>query len=288
MHAVGSTVGRFLLNELLFQNAPTSIYRATDTANNAVVALKLVNARQTDNQRAQERLLAEGSAASLLNHPNIVRQLEVGETGQQAYISMELITQPTLAQHLKAHGRLPRMRALTIARDIAMALQYAHRRGLVHRDIKPGNIFLDDHKTPARLGDFGIALPAHLERIGMQDPAQDAYATPVYMSPEQAMGRHIDALSDQYSLGCVLFEMLTGQVPHAGSDLKTLINQIASAPSPTLRSIDPQLPKSLERVVQRMMRKRPQQRYADCEALTKTLNAAHALLDDNGGKTPAE
>lgn len=272
MQAVGSNVGRFRIDRLLFQSASTSIYCAVDDANNTLVALKLVNAHQAGDQNAQERLLAEGSVASLLNHPNIVQLLEVGETGGKAYISMELVTQPTLAQYLQEQGTLPVAQALTITRDIAAALQHAHDRGLVHRDIKPGNIFTGDASTPARLGDFGIALPLRPTSVGQKRDALDVYATPRYMSPEQAKGRSVDARSDQYSLGAILFEMLTGQVPHDGASLNTLMGQIANQPPAKLRSVKPQLSRSLERLVQRLMQKKPQKRFADCQELILALD----------------
>ena len=282
MRAVGSTVGRFRIDKLLFQNTATSLYRAADEANSTVVALKLVNAEQAGNPNAQERLLAEGSVASLLNHPNIVPLLEVGEIEGQAYLSMELVTQPTLAQYIQQQGSLSVPRALTIARDIAMALQYAHDVGLVHRDIKPGNIFTNDYGTPARLGDFGIALPPRPHGVGKTSVVQDAYATPRYMSPEQAAGAGVDARSDQYSLGVVLFEMLTGQVPHGVSNLNTLVTQITNEPSPTLRSIQPQISRSLEHIVLTLLQKKPQKRFADCKELIKALDDAQTDSNKEG------
>ncbi|MEP0203772.1 MAG: serine/threonine-protein kinase [Halioglobus sp.] len=282
MRSVGSIVGRFRIEELLFQNNSTSLYRATDCANSALVALKLVNVRASGDQRAQERLLAEGSAASQLSHPNIVQLLEVGETDGQAYISMELVTQPTLAQHLKEHGCLSVPRALKITVDTALALQYAHNLGVVHRDIKPGNIFTDDRSTPAKLGDFGIASALHSARFARVDATEDMYATPRYMSPEQATGGRVDGRSDQYSLGAVLFEMLTGQAPHDGPNLTTLMTQIATEPTPPLRSLKPQLSRSLEQLVQRLMQKKPQKRFADCKELITALNRAETHSTSDG------
>ncbi|MEP4486953.1 MAG: serine/threonine-protein kinase [Halioglobus sp.] len=278
MRAVGSIVGRFRIEELLFQNNTASVYRATDRANSTPVALKLVNVEACSDPRAQERLLAEGNVASLLNHPNIVQLLEVGEADGEAYISMELVTQPTLAQHLKSHGCLSTPRALKITLDTALALQYAHNLGVVHRDIKPGNIFLDDEGTPAKLADFGIAAAPHSAKFGRASVAQDSYATPRYMSPEQATGGSVYETSDQYSLGAVLFEMLTGQAPHDGPNLTTLMTQIANEPAPPLRSLKPQLPRSLEQLMQRLMQKKPQKRFADCKELIQTLVEAREQI----------
>jgi serine/threonine-protein kinase len=242
-----------------------------------LVALKLVNTALVTDSHAQERLLDEGILAEQLRHPNIVPVLEVGETQGYAYITMELVTQATLAQHMQNSKTLPIAEALGITRDIALALQHVHRHGLIHRDIKPANIFIGNDEKPARLGDFGIALATHHGAMGQGiGPSPDA--TPRYMSPEQAMGGSLNGSSDQYSLGAVLYEMLTGQVPHNASDLETLIVQIKEDTPPALGLLQEQLPRSVELLVNKLMHKQPKRRYGDCNEVVQVLDRITAAL----------
>jgi serine/threonine protein kinase len=227
------------------------------------------------------RLRKEAQAASRLEHPNLVQAMDFGMIdGVQPFLVMDLVEGPTLAEYLKENGRLPVETALEIFIPLAQAIAYAHRQGVVHRDLKPSNVILAPDKTlkaPCipKIVDFGIAkIKFSDESRAMSLTATgDVFGTPLYMSPEQCAGTGVDARSDTYSLGCMLFEALTGAPPFNGHNALEVMMQHGSASLPSLKeaSLGETFSPELERIVSSMLTKLPEERYSDSQILADDL-----------------
>lgn len=218
-----------------------------------------------------ERFKREIMVASSLHHRHIVPVLAATTAADVLYYTMPYIEGDTLRALIAADGVLPVTRAVAIARDVAEALAYAHAENIVHRDIKPDNILVDRHSGAALVTDFGIARA--VERAAEMQTVTTTgltLGTPTYMSPEQAAAeRHIDGRSDVYSLGCVLFELLTGTPPFAGPTARAVIARHMTEPPPNVRALRPEVPESLRVTIERMLAKAP---AARCSA-TQVMDA---------------
>lgn len=277
-------LGRYRIDDCLGEGAMAEVYRAHDPEIDRQVAIKVLKPDFARDREIGARFLREARAAGALSHANIATIYDVGETDGVAYIAMELVDGQPLDVALQTQGRMPYERVLAIGQQLASALAYAHRAGVVHRDIKPSNILLSSDGRTAKLLDFGVA------RIGELDPlAADAQlgrtqvgqliGTPRYMSPEQALGLPVDKRSDLFSLGVVLYEMVTGKVAFPGTALATLAIQIAQEKvEPIDRNVG-DCPPGLRFIVDKLLAKKPEQRFATGEALERALAqelAAHA------------
>jgi WD40 repeat protein len=261
-------IARFELRSLLGAGAFGTVYRAYDPQLEREVALKVPQAGVVDSPKRVERFLREARAAAGLRHPHIVPVYDAGQEGGHHYIASAFIKGRTLAE-VCDEAPFDCRRAAAVVRDLAEALAYAHGQGIVHRDVKPANIMMDEAGSP-HLMDFGLAARQDtLERL-THDGA--IMGTPAYMAPEQAAGQQGEAqpAGDQYSLGVVLYELLCGQVPFEGPPQIVLFNAINQEP-PAPRSVKPQIPADLETVCLKAMAKRPQDRYADCQELANDL-----------------
>jgi serine/threonine-protein kinase len=259
------------------------VYKAEDPNLDRTVALKtiVIEADVEGRKEYEKRFFLEAKAAGKLNHPNIVTVYDFGEADGVAYLAMELVEGTDLRERLKdSKGEgLPAIDAVDIAQQIAEGLGYAHERGIVHRDIKPGNIMLQ-RRGQAKIMDFGLArmrVADHKTSTGM------VLGTPKYMSPEQVAGQPVDQRSDVFSLGIVLHEMLTGTRLFAGEDTPQIMHNVVHVEHEPPSRIKPELPSMLDFVVARALKKDPVVRYQDAYELSADLGNCLAELR---GKAP--
>ena len=257
------------------------VYRGVDTRLGRAVAIKVLPAEATADAERNRRFVQEARAASALNHPHIVTIHDIDEDAGTTFLAMELVDGTPLDKMIAA-GSVPIAEALEYASQVASALEAAHASGIIHRDIKPANIMIT-RDGRAKVLDFGLAKLTH------HNPAQSTMTalgtrpgiimgTAAYMSPEQAEGRPVDARSDLFSFGAVLYEMLAGRRPFAGTSDLGVITAILRDQPPPVRSLRADVPASVQAIVVRCLAKDPPQRYADAGALRADLVAAHAQL----------
>lgn len=273
-----STLGRYRIERELGRGAMGAVYLGRDPKIGRQVAIKTMALSREfagdELVEARERFFREAETAGRLQHPNIVTIFDAGEDQELAYIAMEYLKGDDLEVYTQAPKLLPVATVLNVVARIADALAYAHSQGVVHRDIKPANVMVDLSGDAVKVTDFGIARVADSARTrtGM------VLGTPSYMSPEQMAGRRVDGRSDLYSLGVLLFQLLTGRLPHRSDSMATLMHQIANDPAPDVRSLRPDLPEGLARVVALALEKRPEARYPSGQQLAADLRAVAARL----------
>ncbi|MFW2850407.1 protein kinase domain-containing protein [Sphingomonas sp. TX0543] len=277
-------LGRYRIDGRLGEGAMADVYRAHDPDIDRTVAIKVLKPEFACDPEIAARFLREARAAGALSHANIATIYDVGEAQGAAYIAMELIDGQPLDVALQQQGRMPYERVLAIGAQLATAVAYAHRCGVVHRDIKPSNILLSADGKTAKLLDFGVARvgeadAAAADRKLAQTQVGQLVGTPRYMSPEQALGLPVDQRSDLFSLGVVLYEMITGKVAFPGTALATLAIQIAQEKvEPIDRSVG-DCPPGLRFIIDKLLAKKAEQRFADGDALAAALAreiAAHS------------
>ena len=280
---LGRQIAHYRVVALLGEGGMGAVYEAEDTRLERRVALKFLRSEQASDAAPQERLLREARAASRLNHPCIATVYEVGEAEGTAFIAMELVKGDTLKAVL-SRGALPAAQVLPLARQIAEALDAAHRHGVLHRDIKPANIVVDSGGR-VKVLDFGIAALAARDAAAGESTdnfitrtAQAvATGTAPYMSPEQLRGEPADARSDIFSFGILLYECLAGRRPFQGQTSIDILHSILRQPPPPLRIVAPELPSDWQTLVERCLAKLPEQRYqtmAEVAAAIQNLSAA--------------
>jgi WD40 repeat protein len=245
------------------------VYKARQIALNRVVALKMILAGSYAGSRERERFRLEAEAVARLQHPNIVQVHEVGEHDGRPYFSLEFCAGGSLTRKLAA-GPLPPREAAIVAENLARGMAVAHARGVIHRDLKPANVLLAADGTP-KVADFGLAKL--LDSDSRQTATDAVMGTPCYMSPEQAAGgsRDVGPTSDVYSLGAVLYEMLTGQVPFRGASVPETLELVRSQEPVSVRRHQPHVPRDLETVCLKCLQKDPTSRYASADALADDL-----------------
>ncbi|MGF1581129.1 MAG: protein kinase [Gemmataceae bacterium] len=269
---VPDRISRFRIHEKLGAGAFGAVYRAYDPQLERVVALKVPRPGALDNLKRTERFFREAKSAAQLRHPHIVPVFEAGHDGDLYYIASAYIAGQTLSA--AREKRIPdRKKVVSIVRELAEALDYAHRNGIVHRDVKSANIMIDGRGHP-HLMDFGIAhREDDVEKLTHEG---SVIGTPAYMAPEQAQGQSGDPLpaSDQYSLGVVLYELLCGELPFVGKPELVLFHAINTDPQ-SPREIDPTIPRDLETICLKSMAKNPEDRYASCQEMADDLRRWH-------------
>jgi tRNA A-37 threonylcarbamoyl transferase component Bud32 len=260
--------GRYRLDAVIGRGGMASVYRAWDMRLARAVAVKLLRPEILADADLALRFRREAHAATVLRHPNVVACLDTGTEGESPYLVMELVEGEDLAARLKRESPLPARQAVAIAADVARGLAIAHARGIVHRDVKPGNILLAVDGR-AMVTDFGVArLAAEAEATIPGTTLGSVH----YFSPEQARGATTTAASDVYSLGLVLFEMLTGTRPFGGDSPAAIALARVDAPAPSARAVDPTLPPALEQVLHRALDQDPARRYPNGGALATALD----------------
>ncbi len=258
--------GRYQLERVIGRGGMAEVHRAHDQVLNRPVAVKQLLAHHDGDAQFRERFRAEAHAAASLNHPNITGVYDTGSHEDSPFIVMELVEGRSLQETIAAGG-LTEDRALEVCADVCAALQYAHDRNLIHRDIKPGNILLAEDGS-VKVADFGIARAIDADTV-TQTAA--ILGTAAYLSPEQAQGKQVDARSDLYSLGVVLYELLTGHQPFTGDSAVTVAYQhVQELPTP-LRELDPTVTGSAEAIVMRALAKNPANRYASASEMRDDL-----------------
>lgn len=271
------TLGRYRILGELGRGAMGVVYRAVDPVIEREVALKALHAELPADVAGEVRVrfLREARSAGRLNHPNIVTIFDVGEDAGAAYIAMELLDGPSLAQMLKERQTIAFHVAADIIAQVADALHHAHQHSIVHRDVKPANVVVS-RTGRAKLTDFGVAY------VPASDVTQhgSALGSPRYMAPEQVLGQPIDARADVFSLGVVLYELLTRRTPFewpGDTTVFALMQRIAGEPHPPLRQIDAAIPAGFDRIMDRALAKRPQDRYQSAAELAADLRNYHSL-----------
>jgi serine/threonine protein kinase len=285
--ATGTSLGRYEIRSRLGAGGMGEVYLARDTSLDRVVALKILPPEIAADQQRMQRFVQEAKSASSLNHPNILTIFEIGETNGAHFIATEFIDGVTLRKHTAGH-RLKLSEALDIAAQIAAALAAAHAVGIIHRDVKPENIMLRQDGY-AKLLDFGLAKPTERPASLVDTEAQTqmlvntspglVMGTVSYMSPEQARGYQLDARTDIWSLGCVLYEMVAGRVPFSGETTSDVIVAVLDREPPPLPGSPHETPLELQRIVRKALRKDKEERYQTVKDLLVDLRALKQEVD---------
>lgn len=286
----GSVIaGRYQVEAQIGVGGMASVYRAEDIQLGRKVAVKVLHAQYAEDQEFVERFRREAKAAAQLQHPGIVAVYDTGSWDGTWYIAMELLEGPTLKERLQREGRIQPGEAIALTELILKAVRAAHRDGIIHRDLKPHNVILDDAGNP-KVTDFGIA------RRGASDMTAtgSVLGTAHYLAPEQAQGEVITPRTDLYSVGVVLYEMLTGRTPFEGDSAVSIALAHVNNEPRSPRSIVPEITPALDAVVMRSLAKRPSDRFADADAFLAALADAkrgiapvYSPVTGEQGVTPA-
>lgn len=269
--AAGTILGnRYSVIKALGQGGMANVYLAEDMHTRTYVALKVMRDELSDDPEFIRRFATEARAAASLDHPNIVGVLDYGQDGEIRYIVQEYVQGKTLKQLIKEQGALDYHLAVPLMIQISLALDHAHKRGVIHRDMKPQNVMITSDMV-AKVTDFGIARTSNANTITLTGGV--AFGSVHYFSPEQARGGHVTERSDLYSLGIILYEMLTGEVPFDGeSSVAVAIKQLQEMP-PRPSQIVSSLPKALDDIVFKAIQKSPGNRYTSAIAFVRELDA---------------
>src|SRR3954466_9056155 len=266
---------RYELEELVGSGGMSSVYKARDRLLERNVALKVLHPHYGDDPEYVERFRREARAVAQLSHPHIVTVIDRGEDGGQQFIVFEYVDGENLKQLVERMGPLPTRRAVELAVEIANALAFAHEHGLVHRDVKPQNVLI----TPdgdAKVTDFGIARSLDVEH-GMTQTGT-VLGTSNYLSPEQASGKATTPATDVYSLGVVLYELLTAEVPFPGENFVAVAMKHVNEPVPDIAAKRPDTPLRLVSAIERALEKDPARRFDSMEQFTWELRQCLAEL----------
>jgi serine/threonine-protein kinase len=267
--------GRYELLELIGKGGMSSVYKAHDRLLDRQIAVKILHPHFTEDEEYVERFRREARAVAQLSHPNIVTVIDRGEDEGRQYIVFEYVEGENLKQLLERTGPMPVRDALLLALQMARALAFAHGRGLVHRDVKPQNVLLNADGQ-AKMTDFGIARSIDVQGVTITGTV---LGTSEYIAPEQARGERVDAQTDVYSLGVVLYELLVGGVPYEGETFVTVALKHVNEPVPPVLERRPDVPPRVALAVERAMAKSADERFSSMQELVDELEGCLDELD---------
>lgn len=280
-------LGRYQIREIIGEGAMACVYRAFDPEINRSLAIKLLKAQLRLDGEYRNRFLREAKGAGVLSHPNIVTVFDVGEDQGHPYIAMELVEGGTLGDEIKNRKALTTRDIVEIGIQLTRALDYAHKKGIIHRDVKPGNIMRVADSNSIKVADFGICRIDGTEASDTTQQTQigNVLGTPHYMSPEQVIGEKVDSRSDLFSAGVVLYQLLTGHLPFEGDTLISVAYKITKTDPPSLDKVRADLPLSLRRVIERALKKQPDKRFQTGEEFAQALvGVQHELTEEEARK----
>jgi serine/threonine-protein kinase len=281
------TLGRYRIERQLGRGSMGAVYLGHDPQIGRPVAIKTMALTRefegTELAEARTRFFREAEMAGRLQHRDIVTIFDASEEQGLAFIAMEYVKGHDLLRYTLPGKLLPVSVVLDTLARVALALAHAHAQGVVHRDVKPANVMIDPESNSVKVTDFGIAriTDACRTRTGM------VMGTPSFMSPEQMAGRRVDGRTDLYSLGVMLFQLLTGALPHQSESMSQLMHQIVNDTAPDVRTLRPELPETLANVVALALEKRPEVRYADGHQMAADLLEVARLLDSQTRESAA-
>ncbi|MCR5279155.1 MAG: Stk1 family PASTA domain-containing Ser/Thr kinase, partial [Lachnospiraceae bacterium] len=283
MIKIGMIIGeRYEIIEKIGTGGMSDVYRAKDHKLNRLVAVKVLKQEFSENANFVSKFKVEAQAAAGLMHPNVVNVYDVGEESGINYIVMELVEGITLKKYIEKKARLSVREATSIAMQIALGIEAAHNKHIIHRDIKPQNVIIsNDGKV--KVTDFGIAKAATSNTI-----TSNVMGSVHYTSPEQARGGYSDEKSDIYSLGITMFEMLTGRVPFNGDTTVAIAIKQIQEPMPSPKEYVPEIPVSVEQIVLKCTQKSPDKRYQNMEELITDLRQSFVTPDENFVNIPSD
>lgn len=275
--SIGSTIGPYPIRGRIGSGGMSTVYEGIDPRTGRSVAVKLMASFLIEDPKFKARFNRELKLLRSFDHPNIVPVLAYGEHGRSPFIVMPYVRAGTLQDRLQ-RGPLGMLEAARIIGDIAKGLAYAHAKGVVHRDVKPSNILIDEDGT-AMLSDFGFAS---MTEASLTLTGSGMVGTPSFMAPEQCRGEKVDARTDQYALGIVLYRLATGRLPHDGeTPLAIALKQINETPTEP-RKVNPHVPLVIDEVIQRAMSKDPRDRYTDMATFNAAFQEAMLAAQNNG------
>jgi serine/threonine-protein kinase len=273
---LGKEIAGYKIEERIGRGGMGVVYRAEHLRLGRRAAIKIIAPELAGSEGFRERFNREARISASLNHPNVVAVYDAGEIENLLWIAMQYVEGPDLSAVLRTEGRLRPYRAIDVCRQVADALDEAHKIGLIHRDVKPANVLVEGRH--AYLSDFG--LTKRLEAAGtMLTKAGDVVGTIHYCSPEQIEGGAVDARADVYALGCLLFHCLAGDVPYPKDSDVAVIYAHLQEPAPRLSEVRPELPVGLDHVIAKAMEKAPDRRFSSCSAL---MDAARSVVEESG------